>query len=386
MRNSKFYSLILLAFVLLFSNCKKQIQMLSVSSKVTSSLTENSSTASTSYTMPHEGVTHEGTWLQFPHEYEYGFKYRNDLIDTWVAMTKELVAVEKVHIIAYNLSHKNWIISKLNAAGVSLANVDFKLFQTNDVWVRDNGPIYVRNAAGSQKIEDWGFNGWGGKFRSGKCDLIPGKVGTSTGVPVVNLNSTMIVEGGAVEVDGNGTLLATRSSILNSNRNPGMTQAKAEAIFTINLGVTDFIWLDGVKGKDITDQHIDGFARFANANTIVTMNSTDLKYWYLSQADINTLYAAKNAVGTPYNIIYLPLTKNNVKTTSGKNLGEKGSYVNFYEANGKVLMPAYNDPNDTVAKNILQGVYPNKTVVLIDVRNLYENGGMVHCVTQQQPL
>ncbi len=383
---SKITSLTVFACAIFFTNCKKETQMSFSNKNISSNVQQTANPTSIVYTMPHEGVLHEGTWLQFPHQYEYGFKYRNDLIDTWVSMTKELITEEKVHIIAYNLSHKNWIISKLNAAGVSLSNVDFQLFKTNDVWVRDNGPIYVRNASGNQKIEDWGFNGWGGKFRGGKCDLIPEKVGTATGVPVINLNNSMVVEGGALEVDGNSTLLATRSSILNANRNPGMTQAQAEAIFTTNLGVTHFVWLDGVKGKDITDQHIDGFARFATENTIVTMNNADLKYWYLTQADINTLYASKDADGVPYNIIHLPLTKNNVVTISGKDLGEKGSYVNFYEANGKVLMPSYNDPNDNVAKNILQSIYPNKTVVLIDVRNLYEFGGMVHCVTQQQPL
>jgi agmatine deiminase len=103
------------------------------------------------------------------------------------------------------------------------------------------------------------------------------------------------------------------------------------------------------------------------------------------QTDITKLYAAKKANSTPYKFVHLPLTKNNVVTAYGKNLGYKGSYVNFYTANNKVLVPFYNDPNDAVAKNLLQALYPTKTVVGVDVRNLYENGGMIHCVTQQQP-
>lgn len=195
----------------------------------------------------------------------------------------------------------------------------------------------------------------------------------------------MINEGGAVEIDGNGTLLATKSAILNDNRNPDMTQAEAEELFTKYLGVTNFIWLNGVEGLDLTDMHIDGFAKFANKNTIVTMSNADLLYWEVPQADVTKLYAAKNKNGMAYNFVKLPLTRNNVKTTYGKNLGYKGSYINYYIANSKVLVPIYNDPNDAVAIKMIQNLYPTRTAVGIDCRNLFANGGMVHCVTQQQP-
>jgi agmatine deiminase len=143
--------------------------------------------------------------------------------------------------------------------------------------------------------------------------------------------------------------------------------------------------LEGKAGLEITDMHIDGFARFGNATTIVTMNEADLLDWQVPQADITTLYAAKNKAGTAYSLLKIPLTKNNVSTAYGKNLGYKGSYINYYIANTTVLVPNYNDPNDAVANNLIQNLYPTRTVVGIDVRNLYENGGMIHCVTQQQP-
>lgn len=336
------------------------------------------------YTMPAEWSLHEGTWLQWPHQFTYGVTYRNRLEPTWVAMVKALVSGEKVHIIAYNTAHKNRIISQLNVEAVPLTNVNFKIFQTNDCWVRDNGPIFTRNSSNELRIEDWGFNGWGNKAPYTKDNIIPNSVGVAISLPVVNLNSTMKLEGGAFEIDGAGVFLATKSAILNSNRNPGMTQAQAETALNTNLGATKFIWLNGVAGLETTDMHIDGFARFANAATIVTMNNADLTYWEVPQGDITTLYAATNANNVPYTFVNLPLTQNNVVTTYGKNLGYKGSYVNFYEGNTKVLMPTYNDPNDSVALGILQALYPSKTVVGIDVRNLYREGGMVHCVTQQQ--
>lgn len=346
------------------------------------------------YTMPEESEEHEGTWLQWPHQYQYGVEFRNELDATWVAMTKELVSSENVHIIAYNQTEQDRIISLLNAANIPLTNVDFKLFETDDTWIRDSGPIYVRDREGNLLIEDWGFNGWGNKIdelsgfliESAKCNQIPAKIAENQGRTYLDLNAEMVNEGGSVEIDGHGTLMACKSSILNDNRNPGMTQAQAERIFKKYLGVTNFIWLEGQEGLEVTDQHIDGFARFGNSTTIVTMESNDLLEFDVLQSDIDRLYAATDKDGTPYNFLPVPLTQNNAKTTSGVDLGYKGSYVNYYIANTKVLVPNYNDPNDEVANALIQSLYPSRTVVGIDVRNLYQNGGMIHCVTQQQPV
>lgn len=336
------------------------------------------------YKMPEESAPHEGTWLQWPHKYQYGITYQNRLDPTWVAMTKALVESEKVHIVVYDATEKNRIMGLLTNAGVSLTNIDFKLYPTNDVWVRDNGPIYVKDKNGKLFIQDWGFNGWGNKAQSGNCNTIPAKIAADSGIPKIDLNSVMINEGGSVEIDGNGVLMACKSSILNENRNPGMTQQQAEAIFTKNLGITKFIWLDGKANLDITDMHIDGFARFANSTTIITMNTNDLAYWQVPDSDMTKLYNATQKNGTSYEFVKVPLTKYDVITTYGKNVG-KASYINYYIANNCVLVPNYNDPNDTVANRMIQQLYPDKKVIGIDCRNLFANGGMVHCVTQQQP-
>ncbi|GAE63324.1 agmatine deiminase family protein [Chryseobacterium indologenes] len=344
----------------------------------------NPTPGSVVYTMPEESAPHEGTWLQWPHEYQYGTTYRNRLDPTWVAMTKELVQSEKVHIIAYDRYEKDRITDLLNNAGVSLNNIDFKLYETDDFWVRDNGPIYVKDQSGKLFIQDWGFNGWGNKAAFNHCNAIPSKIATATNTPKIDLNSVMINEGGSVEIDGDGVLMACKSSVLNNNRNPGMTQQQAEAIFTKNLGVTKFIWLDGKAGLDITDMHIDGFARFANSSTIITMNPDNLAYWQVPDADIDRLYSATRKNGAPYQFVKIPLTQKDVITTYGKNVG-KASYINYYIANNRVLVPNYNDPNDAMANQMIQNLYPDKKVVGIDCRNLFANGGMVHCVTQQQP-
>ncbi|WP_233603206.1 agmatine/peptidylarginine deiminase [Pedobacter sp. KBW06] len=337
------------------------------------------------YTMPEEGMPHEGTWLQWPHQYQYGEAYRDRLDDAWIAMTDALSEGEKVHIIVYDDEEEERVREMLEEDKISLKNIDFKVYKTDDVWVRDNGPIYARDQKGNLVIEDWGFNGWGKKAEFENCDDIPERIARDQNKKYLDLNEVMINEGGAVEIDGNGTLMATKSAILNKNRNPGMSQAKAEEIFTRYYGVTNFIWLEGKAGLEITDMHIDGFARFADKNTIVTMSPDDLLEWQVPQNDINKLFKSTNKNRKKYNFVKLPLTQENVTTAYGKKLDYPGSYVNYYIANNVVLVPNYKDPNDAVANAIIQKLYPNREVVGIDVRNLYANGGMIHCVTQQQP-
>ena len=336
------------------------------------------------YNMPEETAQHEGTWLQWPHQYTYGMYYRNSLDQTWVDMTAALVDNEKVHIVAYNNTQKSRIEGLLNSAGVSLTNVDFSIFPTDDVWMRDNGPMYVTNSDNELTILDWGFNGWGNDAPFSLCEIIPTSIATEQGYPVVDLDD-MVLEGGAIEHDGRGTMMATRSSVTHSSRNPLLSEAEIEEYITTYMGITNFLWLDGVYGLEITDMHIDGFMKFANENTIVTMNNEDLLYWDLIQSDIDILYSATDVDDIAYEFVIIPLTQDNVTTLYGNDLGYQGSYANYYIANNVVLVPNYDDPNDSVANDIIQSIYPDRTVIGIDVRNLYENGGMVHCVVQQQP-
>ncbi|PCJ82615.1 MAG: agmatine deiminase [Bacteroidetes bacterium] len=338
------------------------------------------------YTMPFEELVHEGTWLQWPHDYTYG-SGANDFEPTWVEMTSALVEGEKVHIIAYDNDHESHILMLLDAAGISMDNVDIYLAQTDDFWVRDNGPIFVYDSEATLTILDWGFNGWGGNTPYSLCDVIPDSVAEFLQVPIVDLNE-MVLEGGAFEIDGHGTLMATRTSITGADRNPDLTELEIEGYLEQYIGVTNFIWLDGLFGglDDVTDQHIDGFAKFHGNNTIVTMSENDLDYWLVSQSDRNILFNALNSSGDPYDHVFLPLTQYNVTTTWGQSVGFRASYVNYYVANGVILVPNYNDPMDGVANELIQNLYPDREVVGIDCRNILLNGGMVHCITQQQPI
>jgi len=335
--------------------------------------------------MPEETELHEGTWVQWPHNNLYGPWYRSDVESTFIEMTAALQTGENVHIVAYDSTELTYIENALANAGVPLTSVDFFVFPNDDVWSRDNGPVFVYNQSNELTILDWGFNGWGGDTPYALCDVVPDSISRATGIPRIDL-SGVVLEGGAIEHDGHGTMIATRSSVTHSSRNPSLTEAQIEDSLTTYMGITNFIWLDGVYGLDITDMHIDGFVKFANSTTIVTMDSTDLDYWYVSTSEIDIIYNATNANAVPYTIVTVPLTQNDVVTTYGNNLGYKGSYCNYYIGNDVVLVPTYNDPNDAAALNIIQSIYPNRTVVGIDVRNLYEYGGMIHCITQQQPV
>lgn len=337
------------------------------------------------YSMPEETAEHEGTWIQWPHNHLYGPWYKDDVTPTFVSMTNALQAGEKVHIIAYDNTELADINTALSNANVPLTNKDFFIYETDDVWSRDNGPVFVYGQNNALTILDWGFNGWGFDAPYAKCDVIPQHVSTDIGIPMIDL-SAMVLEGGALEHDGHGTMFATRSSVTHLSRNPNLTETEIEELLTTYMGITKFIWLNGIYGEDITDQHIDGFVKFANDSTVVTMDETDLAYWLVSIPDINAIYGSTNVDGVPFNLFMVPLTQNNVLTTNGNDLGFKGSYVNYYIANDVVLVPTYNDPNDAVAINIIQGIHPNRTVIGIDVRNLYEYGGMIHCITQQQPI
>lgn len=317
----------------------------------------------------------------WPHKHTYGKKYAESIEYIWIEMTEALSKDEKVHIIAYDKTLKNRIINILSKKDVNMDNVDFVIAKSNDVWARDTGPIFVYNDKKQLEIADFRFNGWGKKTPYKYDDDIPKAVAKQRHFPIINL-SAMVLEGGTIEVSSDGTVMGAKSSVTNKNRNPKLSQKEVEDYMRKYLGATNFIWLDGVKGEDITDAHIDGVARFYNDKTTLTVPENDFFDLYegMKESDYETLLDARNAEGEKYTIEEIPLTSKNVK-----GLDYKGSYLNFYLGNKVVLLPVYGDKNDDIAIKKIQTLYPDRKVVPINVTPLYKNGGMIHCVTQQQP-
>lgn len=334
------------------------------------------------YTMPTEDSLHEGTWLTWPHKYTYGVEYQNEIEDIWVQMTTELHANERVHIVAYNQKEQARIEKLLVDTGIDMKKIDFVIAKSDDVWIRDTGPMFVFDERRKAVIADFAFDGWGEKVKHKNDDNLPIATGKQKNIPVIDI-SDFVLEGGAVELDGSGTLMAAKSSVISKNRNKGMSTEEAEHYLNKYLGVTNFIWIEGVTDQDITDAHIDGTARFLDDKTILTVSKNDFAQLYenIDMKDYTALQNAKNAKGEPYKIVELPLTKNIVKGA-----GCYGSYLNYYVANKVILVPVYEDENDPVALEIISNLYPKKKIVPIVVNELFRYGGMIHCVTQQQPI
>lgn len=333
------------------------------------------------YYFPKEDQPHEGTWLTWPHPYTYGESYAQSIEPIWVEMVKALAPDEKVHIVAYDATYEHHIRQLLQKEQVKLSNVDFTLAKTDDVWTRDTGPMFVYNQEGELTVADFAFDGWGRKAPYKQDDRLPQLIAAEKGLLIVDI-ADFVLEGGSFELSGDGTLLATKSSVISKNRNPKLSQKVAESYLEKYLGATHFIWLEGVTDEDITDAHIDGFARFYDEQTLLTVSQDDFYDLYegILASDYQTLAQAKNAAGQPYRLEELPLTAENVA-----GLDYRGSYLNFYLGNKSLLLPVYGDANDAYVIDKLQGLYPQKRIVPINVVALYRHGGMLHCVTQQQP-
>jgi agmatine deiminase len=269
----------------------------------------------------------------------------------------------------------------------------------NDVWSRDNGPIFIKNNQGGLAVSGWNFNGWGDRYPYQKDRLIPEKVAETLSLPMFNPPITL--EGGAIEVNGQGTLIATRSSILNPNRNPDISQEMIETVLGEYLGVQHVIWLSGAprefcdKIGDETDLHIDLEARFTDESTVLyswTEDESSLYYPYLKQHRDELREAVTETGKTlvlaplpkPKNIFYKP--ENDSKNPPFRNRLSLATYTNFYIANQVVLVPVYGDVNDSQALTILSEHFPDREIIGISVPALAELGGMIHCVTQQQPV
>jgi agmatine deiminase len=247
-------------------------------------------------------------------------------------------------------------------------------------------------------ISNWIFNGWANRFSFELDNQVPTRLGEELDLPV--LNPPLVIEGGAVEVNGKGTFMGTRSSILHPNRNPGKTQEQVDEILSDFLGVNHFIWLTGAMGDEaqkfgnITDAHIDGSARFVNESTILynwTEDDADPRYNFVNR-HLDELNNATTQAGINPDLVPIPLPKGGVYRTTFFDSNRSrppqpttAIYANFYIANEIVLVPVYGNVEDERAKAIIAEHFPDRDVVGIETLGLIEDGGSIHCVTQQQP-
>lgn len=265
----------------------------------------------------------------------------------------------------------------LEHLGVRCARIPF-----GDIWMRDIAPIFVRNDAGEVAACCFAFNGWGGKYILDGDDLVAARVAEHAGTEVFAFG--MVLEGGAIEPDGEGTLLTTRQCMLNPNRNPGMAQATIEARFAEAFGARRVLWLEQGLLHDHTDGHIDTLARFVEPGRVVCMapSGDDDPNAAVLDAIARDLAAMTDAAGRKLQVERIP-SPGLVEDHEG--LVMPASYVNFYIANTAVVVPTYGSPYDDAAVEAIAALFPSRRVVGRRAKTILTGGGAFHCVTQQQP-
>jgi agmatine deiminase len=348
---------------------------------------------SVSWRMPAEWEPHAATWIAWPHE-------RSDWPGKFAAIpwvyaeiVRHLHRSETVHILVNDAAMEERARRHLDRAHVIPGRVRFFRIPTDRVWTRDYGPMFVVSDEGELGINNWRFNAWAKYDNWRRDDNVPFRVAQQLEIrrlmpPTVNgfRNSSIVVlEGGSIDVNGEGLLLTTEECLLSEvqARNPGMTRADYEAVFARSLGVRKTLWLGrGIAGDD-THGHVDDLARFVGPHTVVAVvenNPADGNYQPL-QENLERLRGMTDVDGRKLEVVELPMPAPVLFRAQRL----PASYANFYIANEKVLVPTFNDPNDRVALGILAELFRDRQVVGIHAVDLVWGLGTLHCMTQQQP-
>ena len=338
--------------------------------------------------MPAEWEKHEGTWLGWPHELtDWPGKFA-PIPWAFAEMVRLLSEVERVFVLVEDGTAEKRARATITKAGAKLDAVEFYRVPTDRGWMRDSGPICVKNAAGEVAYNNFVFNGWA-KYENHKKDAAAVKKLNAWRkrrlVLPEHKGRRVVLEGGSIDVNGKGTLLTTEECLQSKvqERNPGFTKDDYAEVFRKYLGVTNVLWLgNGVAGDD-THGHVDDLTRFVNETTVVTIVEEDRgEANYAALADnLRRLRTMKDQDGRPLQIGMLPMPK--PVYFDGQRL--PASYANFYIANGLVIVPTFNDGKDRTALNTLSKLFPSREVVGIHCRDLVLGLGTLHCMTQQEP-
>ena len=343
--------------------------------------------------MPAEWAPHGATWIAWPHNPEDWPGKFQPIPWVYCEIVRLLSSVEDVHILVNNAAAEKRATGSLRRQGANLARLHFHLWRTDRVWLRDSGPIFVKNAEGKSAITNWKFNAWAKYDNWHNDDLIPEHVAKLYGMrsfePHVKLadgtDHRLVLEGGSIDTNGAGVLLTTEECLLSEvqQRNPGVSREQLEQAFAEYLGIEKVIWLNRGCAGDDTHGHVDDISRFVGENTILTAveeNTADENHLPLAE-NLERLHAARNLRGEPFEIKTLAMPA--PVLFEGQRL--PASYANFYIANGLVLVPTFNDPNDRIALNTLAECFPDRVVTGIHCTDLIWGLGALHCMTQQEP-
>lgn len=336
------------------------------------------------YFFPAEFAPHTATWLSWPHKEASWPGKIESIYPKYCQFIKEVAVGETVCINVVDEAMKAFAIKCLREAGADLGKIQFFIHATNDAWCRDHGPAFLinPNAAIKKVIVDWGYNAWGNKYPPYDLDdVIPTLIGKHYNIPVYNPG--IVMEGGSVEFNGQGTILTSTACLLNENRNPHLNQQQIEEYLYNYYGAEQVLWVDeGIVGDD-TDGHIDDTVRFVNANTVLTVieeNKQDENYELL-QHNLRQLKQLRLLNGQQLNIVELPMPDAVVHEDQRL----PASYANFYIANAAVIVPTFRCDKDDKALQIIQQNFPDRKVIGIDSTDIIWGLGSFHCLSQQEP-
>ena len=346
----------------------------------------------TGYNMPAEWAPHASTWIAWPHNAEDWPGKFQPIPWVYSEIVRHLSLVEEVNILVNDEKAERTARRILLRAGANLARLHFHLWKTDRIWLRDSGPIFVKNTASQTAITNWKFNAWAKYPNWQNDDQIPEHVAKLQGLrrfdPFVTVDGEdrrVVLEGGSIDVNGAGAMLTTEECLLSEvqQRNPGVSREQLEQVFADFLGVNNVIWLNRGCAGDDTHGHVDDIARFVAGDTIIAAvehNTADENHLPLAE-NLERLRSAKQPNGAAYKVIELPMPAPVI--FDGERL--PASYANFYIANDLVLVPTFNDPNDRVALNTLAAQFPERKVVGIHCGDFIWGLGALHCMTQQEP-
>ena len=341
------------------------------------------------YTFPAEWHQHDATWIAWPHHEPDWPGKLGPIPWVYAEIARVIARHERVEILCHDASVRDAAQAHLDAHGVT-SNVRLHIVPNDRVWLRDSAPTFVHDAKGSVQLMNWQFNAWA-KYPNFARDAEVGRaIGKITSLPRVEPvrrddGSRLVLEGGGIETDGEGSLLVTEEWLLSDVqvRNPGMTREAYESAFREYLGIRHTIWLgEGCVGDD-THGHVDDIARFIGPGIIMLAYEADPADDENHRRSVDNMRRLELAgAGTGHlKVIRLPYPR--AVEMNGERL--PASYANFYIANGVVLVPTFNDPNDRLALNTIAAHMPDRQVVGIHAVDLVWGFGTLHCLTQQQP-
>ncbi len=360
-------------------------------------VTINSTPAADGYRMPGEFEHHEWCWMIWPERTDNWRMGAKPAEKAFVAVAAAISRFEPVTMCVSGrqfVNARNRLPEKVRVIEVS----------NNDSWMRDVGPTFVINDQGGLRLVDWDFNAWGGLdeglyFPWDQDDLIPRKVAEIAGVD--RYKAPLVMEGGSIHTDGEGTLITTEECLLNPNRNPDLNRQQIEDNLKKYLNVEKIIWLPRGCYNDETDGHVDNLCCFVRPGVVVlnwTEDQADPQY-PISQEAYEILTNATDARGMKLEVHKLHQPNpvvisaeecegvDNVEGTIPRKEGDRlaASYINFYIANGGIIMPLFGDPADQPAMDKLKQLFPKHEIIGVYAREIILGGGNIHCITQQQP-